>query len=395
MARLRRVRLPVCACAAALLASCGHGGQAPQRASWSDFERQLQDEASHAGPGTVIEIPAGTYPLHGTLMLRAAAVILRGAGSERSILSWRNAPAGTAGVVLSGNGVRVENLAIQDAPADGLTVTGRNDVVRGVEVAWTRGPLPSNGAFGLRATGAQDLLIEDCAAFSAAGSGLYLARSRNVIVRRCRLEQNVTGAAIEASERVDLSGTIVTGNSVGVLVSGAAGSGGNATRIFGNHIYKNNLASFAPAASGAAGAAAGTGVAIRAASRVEVFDNDISENQTANVFIGAAAPGAPAAAPYAHGILIYGNRFAGGGNAPQGAQLEAVRAALYGSGRLPDIVWDGREEDSVAAGEWLCANNAPAQVLNAGATHDSRQPRTQARACALPKLPAVVLSGAP
>jgi len=392
MARLRGLRLPIGVCAAALLASCGHHGeQTPARAPLSDFERALQRQALHAAAGAVIEVPAGSYALRATLTLNAAGVTLRGAGSERSILSWREASAGTRGVVLNGNGIRAENLSIEDVPADGLTVTGRNDVLHGVQVAWTHGPLPTNGAFGLRAEGAQDLLIEDCAAFSAAGSGIYLGRSRNVIVRRCHLEQNVAGLVVTASTLVDVTASVATGNSVGVLVSGAGGVRGEGTRLFGNHIYKNNLANFAPRAAVAVGLSAGTGVALRAASRVEVFDNDISENQSANIFIGTAASGASAAARYPDEIFIHDNRFTGGGNAPQDGQLRVIRATLFGDGPLPDIVWDGRQDETRAGTKWLCVNNAPAQVLNAGAAHGSRAPRTQAVACELPSLPAVVL----
>ena len=46
--------------------------------------------------------------------------------------------------------------------------------------------------------------------------------------------------------------------------------------------------------------------------------------------------------PYPETIFIYGNRFEGGGEAPDREQLLMVRDAVYGpEGRLPEVVWDG------------------------------------------------------
>ena len=74
--------------------------------------------------------------------------------------------------------------------------------------------------------------------------------------------------------------TIATGNGVGIVITSAPGvvPPGYAVRIFGNRIYKNNLTGAGSAA--AAGVPSGVGVALRAVSQVEIFDNDIAYNQT-------------------------------------------------------------------------------------------------------------------
>ena len=69
---------------------------------------------------------------------------------------------------------------------------------------------------------------------------------------------------------------------------------------------------------------AGSGVLVTASRAVEIFDNDIAANQTANVLLRAYLPadhaGAPVGAdahydPYPRAIYIYGNRFSPGGRA--------------------------------------------------------------------------------
>ena len=396
-----KYRLPafaVLACTT-LLGGCGpRGGQPP--GPDAAFERQLQEQVLHAAPGSVIAIPMGTHKLTQSLALRASGVTLRGTGTESSTLSFGGAPAGAPGVVLSGNDVDIENLSIEDTSGDALVIKGgRNVVVRSVRIAWNRAPAAA--ARGLVAEGTHNLLIEDTAAYSAAGVGIDLSRSRNVIVRRCHVEQNAgAGLGIANTVASDVSACVATGNAAGIVISSAPGlqQPGYAIRLFGNRIFKNNLPAGAPGA-----VPSGIGVAILAASQVEIFDNDIAYNQTANVSISAASGAAGQGGgfdPYPSAIFIHDNRFAGGGNAPDGAPLKAIRSALFANkDPLPSIVWDGRGREAGAgpAGPaQLCVRNAGAQVLNTDAAHDYQQPVvTTARFdCELSKLPAVVLSAA-
>ena len=53
------------------------------------FQRQLQEQFLDAHAGTVIEIPPGRHPLDLVLTLRANGVTVRGAGADKSILSFK------------------------------------------------------------------------------------------------------------------------------------------------------------------------------------------------------------------------------------------------------------------------------------------------------------------
>ena len=83
--------------------------------------------------------------------------------------------------------------------------------------------------------------------------------------------------------------------------------------------------------------------------QVEIFNNRITNNNTANIVISSyfsanyAGQREIAAEfdPYPEQIMIYGNSFEGGGTAPGLDYLTQLRNALYGEqGEFPDILWE-------------------------------------------------------
>jgi hypothetical protein len=153
---------------------------------------------------------------------------------------------------------------------------------------------------------------------------------------------------------------------------------------------------------------AGSGVVVNSNSKVEIFENDIADNQTANLIIAAYfstnyynKQGVdPNYDPYPRAIFVYDNRFAGGGDSPDGVELKTLKVAMFGlKGRLPDILWDGyRDEKNLVNGappapERICVHNGGVTVLNADGPHKYKNPSTDMTAfqCELPKLPAVEL----
>ena len=394
-----------------LTASCSRRGGTPAATGAAGaagpeatFQKHLEEQLLNARAGTVIEVPPGRYQLDAALTVRPGGITVRGAGIDRTVLSFKHAASAAAGILVGADGFTIESLAIEDSKGDALAVRDADHLtVRAVRASWSVGPQPGNGAGGIHVQGAHHVLIEDCAAYAASGAGVYIERSRNVIVRHCEVEQNVAGIAIANSVGADVEGNTATGNSGGIVVFNTreASQPGAAVRVFGNHVFKNNLGNFARAGTTLAAVPAGCGVLVNAASGIEVFDNDLANNQTANLMIAAnffradAAGSAGTAvaqdaAPQA--VYVYGNRFAGGGYAPDGAALKALKQAKFGGPgqRLPDILWDGYRNGPA---QRICIRNAPATVLDADAPHAFAAPSTAAAAfsCELPKLPAVVL----
>jgi parallel beta-helix repeat protein len=397
----------------ALAAGCGESAS-PQRGLSSDdlvFQKTLQERFLDAKPGTVIEIPAGKHALDRVLTLRANGVTIRGAGSDKSILSFKNEISGPEGMLVYANDFTIEHVAIEDSKGDGLKINdGENITIRDVRVEWTGGPKTTNGAYGIYPVKSKNVLIEDSASFGASDAGIYVGQSQNVIVRRNRAERNVAGIEIENTIGADVYENTATGNTGGILVFNMPNLSqpGQSTRVFKNKSTENNLGNFAAKGAAVASVPAGSGVVVNSNPKVEIFDNDIADNKTANLIISSYystnyynRPGVdPKYDPYPRAIYVYGNRFHGGGDSPDGMELKALKVAMFGlNGHFPDVVWDGYQDSKTLvnglppAGERICIQNGDIEVLNADGPNKFSHPKLDATSfqCELPKLAAVEL----
>ncbi|HVS64994.1 MAG TPA: parallel beta-helix domain-containing protein [Thermoanaerobaculia bacterium] len=398
--------------ALALAALALASGCAPRELSPEELAKQLQTRLIEAQPGDVIEIPEGTYELTRSLSLTVDGVTIRGAGMDKTVLSFANQTQGAEGLLVSASDFTIEDLAIEDTRGDALKVNeGENIVLRRVRAEWTRGPSTENGSYGLYPVQTENVLIEECVAIAASDAGIYVGQSKNVVVRNNRAEYNVAGIEIENTVGADVYGNVVTHNTGGILVFNMPDlpQEGHSTRVFDNRIVANNTENFAPEGTAVRSVLAGSGVVITANDRVEVFGNRIADNQTANIVIasnystGYADREAVAGYdPYPETIYIYGNEFEGGGEAPAMAELEQLRVAMFGEeGRLPDVLWDGfldaakAAADGSAAGAAICVDNGEAVLLNVDAPNQFQSPSVDMapHTCSHEKLPAITLAG--
>ena len=403
------------AVAAALLAACSNGRESAPAPTSQDqaFQKTLMTRLIDAKPGEVIEIPAGTYHFDRSLSLRVNGVTIRGAGKDKTILSFKGQVSGAEGLLVNASDFTLENLAIEDSKGDGLKVNeGRNITIRGVRVEWTDGPKTTNGAYGIYPVKTRNVLIEDSVAIGASDAGIYVGQSQDIVLRNSRAERNVAGIEIENSVNADVHDNVATGNTGGILVFNMPNlsQAGHGTRVFHNQVYGNNTGNFAAKGAAVASVPAGSGVVVNSNDQVEIFDNDIADNDTANVIISSYfstnymnSRGVEATFdPYPEDIYVYGNRFKGGGGSPDGLDLKTLKVAMYGlNGHFPDILWDGffnkqRKVDGKVAGPGICINNGDAGMLNADGPEKYKNPvdvSGQFR-CELPKLPPVVLTKA-
>ena len=75
---------------------------------------------------------------------------IRGAGMEKSILSFAGQVAGAEGLSVNASDFLIEDLAIEDTIGDALKINeGNNIVIRRVRTEWTNGPDVNNGAYGI------------------------------------------------------------------------------------------------------------------------------------------------------------------------------------------------------------------------------------------------------
>jgi parallel beta-helix repeat protein len=398
----------------AALAGCGKHEAPPQTTADSSFEAKLQEQLLDAKPGSVIEIPAGHYHLQRGLSLRTDGVTIRGAGMDKTVLSFKGQVVGPEGLLVNASDFTIENLAIEDTKGDALKINqGRNITIHGVRIEWTDGPKTTNGAYGLYPVKTQNVLIEDSVVIGASDAGIYVGQSDNIIVRNNRAEHNVAGIEVENSTRADVYGNTTTQNTGGILVFNMPNLSkeGHSTRVFKNKVFANNLGNFAAKGAAVASVPAGSGVVINSNDKVEIFDNDIADNQTANIIIASyfstnyynTRGVAASYNPYPKGIYVLDNRLKGGGDSPDGIKLKTLKTAMYGlTGSFPDVLWDGYVDSKTLVdglpppSDRICLQGVNG-VLDADGPHDYKNPVTDMKpfVCTLPRLPAVTLNPEP
>jgi parallel beta-helix repeat protein len=395
------------------LSACQKNETAPASAAVAagdaGFAATLHERLLDAKPGDVIEIPAGKFSFDRSLTLRADGVTIRGAGMDKSVLSFKGQKAGAEGLLVNGDDFTIENLTIEDSKGDGLKISeSRNVTIRKVKVQWTGGPSTKNGAYGLYPVLTKNVLIEDSVAIGASDAGIYVGQSDGVIVRRSRAESNVAGIEIENTLNADVYENVATKNTGGILVFNMPNltqQGGN-IRVFNNKVIANNTANFGAKGTPVASVPAGSGMVVNANDDVEIFDNEVSDNATANFIISSVystgykdSSMAKDFDPYPERIYVHGNKVSGGGDSPDGLDLKALKVAMFGlGGSFPDVLWDGyynkdrKVDGKAAAGPEICLRDVSG-VINADGPGGYENPSKDAKPfeCDLPRLPAVDL----
>lgn len=308
-----------------------------------EAEQALQTALIEAQAGDTVQLDRGRFDLTSGLSLDADRVTIRGAGADRTVLSFANQRRGAEGLLVTSDGVVLRDFAVEDARGDGIKVRDCTGITfRNLRVEWTRGPNAGNGGYGLYPVNCSNVLVEGSTVRGASDAGIYVGQSRNIIVRNNTAEYNVAGIEIENSVGADVYGNTASHNTGGILVFDLPGIpqvGGHSTRVYANTIIDNNTPNFAPAGNIVATVPTGAGVLIMASRNVHVFDNEIGEHGSANVIITAYRAEFEDANynPLPRDVMIRDNRFGRSGYAPAGDFAALAQAGVT----LPDVAWDG------------------------------------------------------
>lgn len=308
-----------------------------------DAEQSLQTALIEAQAGDTVQLDRGRFELSSGLSLDVDRVTIRGAGADRTVLSFANQRRGAEGLLVTSDGVLLRDFAVENTRGDGIKVRDCTGITfRNLRVEWTGGPSAQNGAYGLYPVNCSNVLIEGSTVRGASDAGIYVGQSRNIIVRNNTAEFNVAGIEIENSIGADVFGNTATRNTGGILVFDLPGIpqvGGHSARVFQNTIIDNNTPNFAPAGNIVASVPTGTGVLVMASRNVHIFDNEISAHGSANIIIAAYRSEFEDANynPLPRDVMIRNNRFGRSGFAPAGDFAALAQAGVT----LPDVVWDG------------------------------------------------------
>lgn len=314
-----------------------------------DVQEALQTALLDAKPGDEVRLAAGRYVMSDGLSLDVDDVTIRGAGPDKTVLSFAGQTGAGEGLLITSDRVTVRDLAVEDTRGDGIKALGADQIsFLNLRVEWTGGPNEKNGAYGVYPVSSTNVLIDKVAVRGASDAGIYVGQSKNIVLKNSRAEFNVAGIEIENSMNADVFDNVATRNAGGILVFDLPGlpqMGGHSTRIFRNKVVRNDTPNFAPKGNIVAGVPTGTGVMVMANRNVHVFENEIDENQSAAVMLVAYQLSFDDKSynPLPREIVVRNNTIGRNGWAPQfpgGAQLaQAV------GGALPPVMWDGVTTD--------------------------------------------------
>ena len=316
----------------------------PSENSYQD----IQEALILAEPGDVVRLTAGTFYLRDSLSLDVNDVQVEGEGMHQTILDFSDQQSGAQGLSVTSDNVTLQDFSIQNAKGDAIKVKGVTNIkFLRVKTEWTNGPSSENGAYGLYPVESTNVLIDGCVAIGASDAGIYVGQSKNIIVRNSRAEYNVAGIEIENSYYADVFNNLATNNTGGILIFDLPGlpqQGGHHVRVFNNRSVGNNTDNFAPEGNIVGEVPRGTGIIVQANSDVEIFDNEIGDNDTVNIAVVTYGNETDDQTYYPHpkSIQIHGNEFGPTGYNPDTSKGELAQILFdLSGGNMPDIFWDG------------------------------------------------------
>ncbi|MBW8812080.1 MAG: right-handed parallel beta-helix repeat-containing protein [Caulobacterales bacterium] len=335
--------------AAAVLAATAFAGLAEAKTltvnPGGDAQEKLQTALLDARPGDTVELAAGRYELTDGLSLDVADVTVKGAGADKTVLSFKGQKSSGEGLLVTSDRVTLRDFAVEDTKGDGIKAKGTDQIsFIGLRVEWTGGPKATNGAYGVYPVASTNVLIQRVTVKGASDAGIYVGQSKNIVVRDSTAAFNVAGIEIENSIGADVFANTSTHNAGGILVFDLPNlpqMGGHSTRVFDNQVVDNDTANFAPKGNIVANVPTGTGVMVMANRDVHVFANRIDGNQTAAVMLVSYTQKFDDKTynPLPRDIAVHDNQIGRNGWSPQ-FEGGGLLAMLMG-GTLPPVMWDG------------------------------------------------------
>ena len=256
-----------------------------------DIYKNIQSRLILAENGEVINLPEGKFYLSRSLWgENLNNVTIKGEGIDKTILSFEKQIEGAEGIkIVNSTDIKLLDFTVENSKGDLIKVEDSERVTfLNVKAQWTSGPDETNGSYAFYPVKSKDIIIDKCIAIGASDAGIYVGQSQNIIVKNCEAFSNVAGIEIENSFNADVFNNYVHNNTGGILIFDLPDlmiKNGGEIRAFNNLVVENNLFNFAPEGNIVAKVPPGTGFMILSVSNVEIFNNIIYNNKTANTSI--------------------------------------------------------------------------------------------------------------
>ncbi len=258
--------------------------------TWKNIEKSLQTQLITVADGDTVDLPEGNFMFTRSLTIDGKAnVVIRGKGMDRTILSWKNQEEGAQGLLVSNSrNIVLQDFSVEDAKGDNLKINDtRGITIRRIRSVWSQGPSTENGAYAIYPVMCTKVLMEECVAMGSSDAGIYVGQSDSVVIRNNIAYWNVAGIEAENSRWVEIYGNEAYENTGGLLVFDLPGltQYGHTTRVHHNRIHDNNHENFAQAGNIVASIPPGTGVMILATHDLDLYENEIVDNQTVGIAV--------------------------------------------------------------------------------------------------------------
>lgn len=360
-----------------------------------------------AREGDTIEFCEGRFQMSTGLIVNGKrGITIKGAGRDKTILNFKGSDSAEGINATHADGLIIQGLTVEDTPGNAIRVFRSQQIVmRDVRTRWrdSQGrdetqagyqPHEENGAYGLYPVETRHVLMEDCESHGASDAGIYVGQTSDVIVRNCYATYNVAGYEFENTFRAVFEDNIATKNTGGFLVFDLPGlrQYGAKNVVRRNKTFANNTDNFAPIGNIVGLTPRGTGMLILATDQLEIYENEIYDNDTVGIAIinfGLADPNYPDQRYdfFPEGLHIHRNTFRNNGGNPQNPDLQRDVATvlplllrLKNLGRSAHIVWDGAEDKpNDCASIPKDADGVPLTEPNPNRPHEEQGGRTDER----------------
>ena len=193
--------------AASLVVACGPESAEPSTIRVPGDHPTIQQAVTAAAPGDLVLVSAGTY--HETVSVHTPGITIRGVDRNTVVLDGEHGLAD--GIVVTANGVAVENLTVRNYEQNGVLFNGAgierqgggaggtglygagDDTLVGYRVSYVT--TFNNGLYGIYAFASRDGIIEHSYASGHPDSGIYVGQCKpcNVVVTDSLAENNAIG----------------------------------------------------------------------------------------------------------------------------------------------------------------------------------------------------------
>ncbi|MBK8472636.1 MAG: right-handed parallel beta-helix repeat-containing protein [Sphingobacteriales bacterium] len=338
------------------------------------LQTRVQEAFVNARPGERFVFKRGTYHFNSTLSLEGVdGIIIEGQGMNETVFSFDNQIAGAEGLKLTNcDDLILANFSVKDTKGDAVKVKDADGVTfYQVGVDWTGEPDITNGAYGLYPVSAQNILIDRCYVRGASDAGIYVGQTSNCIIRNSLVEMCVAGIEIENTSNADVHNNVARRNTGGILVFDLPEipiKNGTKNRVYNNDVYQNDYPNFASPAGMVSKVPPGTGILLLSAQEVEVFNNNIAQNNIMGIgvfsyqTITALDPDLnyndPEYDPYSRGVYIHDNTMSRSNNLPPYVHaISLVISNLFVGSDIPDILFDGFLPAGSSDADRICVKN--------------------------------------